>query len=206
MDQILGGGNAEVLQEKWRQRRPGPALIGFTQDRANGGAANPEPAPLVAQDMSPAPRTRALVPSVPAVRNRPGARNDHDSRFPGNTGLERHERIVDHDRARVRADAPHDAAHDDRILRPIDAGNPETDRRRHNPATADRLGHDVVDDLLDVQLACGLKIGAARARLRDEGAVFVRELAHGLRAARIDAENMQHGHDGRVTTSAAKCS
>ena len=92
----------------------------------------------------------------------------------------------------MRADAPHDPRDDDRVFRTIDAGDAEADRRRHDAALADRLLHDVVQDLLDLQLAGRLQVGAARRALGDERAVFVRELAHRLRAARVDAENMNH--------------
>ncbi len=94
---------------------------------------------------------------------------------------------------RVRADAAHDPGHDNRVFRPIDAGNPEADGCRHDAAVADRLGHHVVQDLLDVQLTGGLKIGASGARFGDETAVLVRQVTHGLRATRVDAQHVNHG-------------
>ena len=62
-------------------------------------------------------------------------------------------------------------------------------------AIADRLVHHVVQHLLDLQLAGRLQVGAAGARLGDERAVLVRELTDRLRAARIDAEDVNHDQD-----------
>ena len=57
---------------------------------------------------------------------------------------------------------------------------------------ADRLRHDRVQDLLDLQLAHRLQVGAFAAGARQDLAVFVREQAHGLRAPRVDADDMLH--------------
>ena len=46
-----------------------------------------------------------------------------------------------------------------------------------------------MEDLLDLELARGLEICAGTARLDDGARVFVGEVADGLRAAGIDAED-----------------
>ena len=55
-----------------------------------------------------------------------------------------------------------------------------------------RLLHHVMEDLLDLELADGLQVGAAAPRLREHFAVLVGQLAHGLGAACVDAEDVHH--------------
>ena len=58
-----------------------------------------------------------------------------------------------------------------RIVRPIDAGDAEADRRGPDVAVADRFLHHVVEDLLDLELADRLQVRAAAARFADHSPV-----------------------------------
>ena len=64
--------------------------------------------------------------------------------------------------------------------------------RRDDPPVADRLRHDRVKDLLDLQLAHRLQVGAFAAGARQDLAVLVCEQADGLRPACIDADDVFH--------------
>ena len=71
-----------------------------------------------------------------------------------------------------------------------------------------------MEDLLDLELADRLQVGAAAARLGEERAVRVGEQADRLRAAGVDAEDVDHGcnetcvmpRQGNVPTEPAGCS
>ena len=84
-------------------------------------------------------------------------------------------------------------AHRGRIARPIDAGNPQADRRRHDRPLAERVLHHLIQDLLDLELAHRLQIGAAAARLGNDPPVAVSQLADRLGAAGIDADHVEGG-------------
>ena len=120
---------------------------------------------------------------------------DDDARDARRARFERDEGVVDDEHPRLVADAPHDPAHHARIVRPIDPGDAETDRGRTNVEVADGLFHDVMEDLLDLELADRLEIGAASPCFSEDFAVVVRELAHRLGAARVDTENVHHVSD-----------
>ena len=59
-------------------------------------------------------------------------------------------------------------------------------------ARADRFGHHIVQHLLDLQFAGGLKIRPRSSGLGDERAVLVRQVAHRLGAARVDTQHVNH--------------
>ena len=84
------------------------------------------------------------------------------------------------------------AAHHARVVRPIDAGDAEADRGRAIVEIADRLLHHLVEDLLDLELADGLQVRAAAARLRQHLAALVGELTDRLGPARVDAQYVNH--------------
>ncbi len=79
------------------------------------------------------------------------------------------------------------------IVGPVDAGDAEADRRRHDAAFADCLVHHVVQHLLDGELSDRLQIGAAGTRGRDHRPLRIREQAHGLGATGIESEDVNHG-------------
>ena len=81
-------------------------------------------------------------------------------------GFQRDERVVDDEDPGLVADPPHDAAITVAIVRPIDARDAQTDRRRYDAAFANRLVHHVVEHLLDFELAGRLEVGAACAAPR----------------------------------------
>ena len=101
---------------------------------------------------------------------------------------------------------------DRRVVRTIHAGDAEADGRGNDAPIADRLRHHRVQALLDLQLSHGLKIGAFAARACDDLALLVREQAHGLRAPRIDADDMVHAalrvcdHSAAARKGAPRCS
>src|SRR5262249_42377464 len=119
-----------------------------------------------------------------------GAGDDHDRRRVPCARDERDEGVVHHQRARLVANPAHDRADRPVLIRSIDAGDAEADCRRRDRAIADRLLHHLVQDLLDGELACGMKIRAGAARFADDRTCGVGEKAHRLRAACVDAKNM----------------
>ena len=60
----------------------------------------------------------------------------------------------------------------------------------HDRALAERFLHHLVEDLLDLELADRLEIGAAAPGLGDHLAAAVGQLADGLGAAGVDADDM----------------
>jgi hypothetical protein len=111
--------------------------------------------------------------------------------------LKRDERIVDDEDARLVTDAAHDAANDRRIFRTIDAGDAETDGGRNSGVRRHRLVHDCVENLLELQFADRLQVGAGPFGGRQHATVLVTEDTDGLRAADVDAEDV-HGVDCSV--------
>ena len=57
-------------------------------------------------------------------------------------------------------------------------------------AVADRLFHDVMENLLDLELADRLQVGAAAARFGEDATRVVRQLADRLGAAGIDTDDV----------------
>ena len=96
-----------------------------------------------------------------------------------------------------------DREHDSRIVGPVDPGDAEADAGRPDVEIADRLLHDVVEDLLDLELARRLQVGAAAAGLGQDVAVLVGQLTDGLGASGVDAEYVDGGLQAVSTDSAA---
>jgi hypothetical protein len=190
VDQLLRARHLEVPQQQRREGRGGPALVRLAQHGAQRRTPDPVAAPLVAEHVAPPARPGGEPLGIAAVRDRTGARDDHDTRLPGRAGFERDQRIVDDEHARLVADPLHDAAHDVGVVGAIDAGDPEADGGGYDVAVAEGVFHHLVQDLLDLQLPHRLEVGAGRTGFRDDRPVSVGELAHGLGAARIYAEHM----------------
>src|SRR5262249_40002028 len=150
----------------------------------------PVAAALVADHVPPAAGAGRLARSVAAVRDRTGTGDEHDRWIVARSSDERDQGVVDDKRARLVADAPHHRAYHMGFVLAIDAGDAEADGRRNDRAIADRAFHDVVQDLLDRQLAGGVQIRAGTARFRQDRAAIVREEAHRFRASRVDAEDV----------------
>ena len=90
------------------------------------------------------------------------------------------------------ADPFHDRADDREVARPIDARDPEADRRRDDRPVPDRVLHHPVQHLLDFELARRLQVRAAAARLGDDVALLVGQQADRLGSTRIQTEHMNH--------------
>ena len=172
------------------QARLGAAAVHRAHDCGERLAADPVAAPLVADDVTPAARAGRFMPRVPAVHDRSGAGDDHDARRVAGAGDQSDERVVDDHGSRLVADAPHDRADRARFVLAVDTGDAQADGGRRDIAIADRRFHHVMQNLLDLELARGVKIRAAAAAFREDVAVLVGEQTHRLRSARIDAENM----------------
>ena len=132
-------------------------------------------------------RARGLAVRVASVGDRSGPRDDDDGGLARSARLQRNERVVDDENPRLVADPLHQGAHHAFVLRPIDAGNAQADRGGDDSSIVERFLHDVMEDLLHRQLPHRLQVGAARARLGDDGAALVSELADGLGPAGVDA-------------------
>ena len=192
VDQLLCALDAEMLEQERRQRRRGAAMVRLAQHGAQRGAADPVAAPLVAEHVAPPARARRFPLGVAAVGNRTGARDHDHAGLAGRARLQRHQRIVDDEHARLVADALHDPLDDRGIVRTVDPGDAQADGGRANVEAADRLLHHVVEHLLDFELADRLQVGAAAARLGDHRAVLVGQEADGLGAARVNSEYVEH--------------
>src|SRR5689334_11448726 len=137
------------------------AAVGVTHHSLNGLSSDPISASLIADDVSPAARSRRRAVTVATVRDRPGAANDDDAGQARRTGFERDQRVVHHEHARAGADAAHDGADDPGVLVAIDAGNAEADRPRPGVMTSVERGvHHVMQHLLDGELSGNLEIGS----------------------------------------------
>ena len=151
----------------------GPRRSASRRTARNAARPIQKPLPSSPRTWPQPPGARAVIASVAAIRDRSRARDDDDARRRGRAGFERDQRVVDDDRARTRADAAHDPGDDDGVFRTIDAGNAETDDGWHDAGRAERLCHHVVENLLDVQLARRLQVGA-RSRAPPRGALRFR--------------------------------
>ena len=76
--------------------------------------------------------------------------------------------------------------------RAIDAGDAQTDRRRNDACTLERLFHDRMKDLLERELSGALQVRAFFARFSDDTLVVVCEQADGLGAADVDAKDRHY--------------
>ena len=106
-------------------------------------------------------------------------------------GDQRHQRVVHHEGPGHEADPPEDAADDSHVVVAIDPRDAEADRGRHALAIADGGVHDVVQHLLDLQLAGGLQVRARASRLRHNVAIEIGEQAHRLGAAGVDSQHVK---------------
>ena len=158
--------DAEMREQPRREARHATAAVGVTHDGAQRETANPVAAAFVAEHVAPAagPRRFALV--VAPVRNRSRSRHDDDAGRVADAGLQRDERVVDDENARLVADAAHDAAHDRFVGRAIDARDAEADGRRNDAGALERLFHDRMKDLLERELSGALQVRAFFARLQ----------------------------------------
>src|SRR4029079_14974287 len=182
--------DAVVLQQTCGETGRRAAAIRRTEHRPQRGAADPIAAALVAEHVPPAAGPGRLVPFVPAVGDRSGAGDDDDAGLIGRARFERDERVVDDEHARLVADALHDAADNAGVVRTIDARDAEANGAGDRVAIRQRLLHHFVEDLFHFQIADRLEVGAAAARLREDLSPPVRELADGLRAPGVDAEDV----------------
>ena len=126
-----------------------------------------------------------------AVGDRTGARDHHHARAGAGAGDQRDQRVVDDQRVRAEAEAPHDVANDAAVV--LSRSTPAMPRHTAAGVTCAAvrglLDHRV-EHLLDLELALGLQVGAAGAAFADDAAVGVGEEGDGLRAAGVDAEDM----------------
>src|SRR5262245_52962827 len=113
-----------------RQRGGRAPTVRIAHDGLDRLPADPIPAALVADDVSPATSARSNAFAIASVRDRPCATDDDDPWRARRTCFERNERIVHHQDARARTDATHDVADDAGVVFAIDASNTETDRLR----------------------------------------------------------------------------
>ena len=172
------------------QQRLRTAPVELPDDGVQRGPANPEAAALVAEQVAPAAGARRAARGVAAVgdRSRPG--HDHDSGLIARARDQRDQRVVDDQRPRLESDAAHDPAHGRGVGLAIDAGNAETDGRRLQIPIAERLFHHRVQDLLELEFARRLQVGAAAARLGDDAPALVRKQTDRLRSASVDAQDV----------------
>ena len=173
------------------QLRLGAATVAGAHHCGERLASNPVAAALVADHVPPAAGARRLTPLVPSVDDRSGSGDDDDARIVAGAGGQGNQRVVDHQDARAMPDPAHDGRDRIGLVLSIDAGNPETDRRRHHRPAVERTGHDLLQDALDRLFPGRMQVGARSAALRHNITTFVGEQADGLRAARV---NPQHVH------------
>ena len=127
---------------------------------------------------------------IAAVRDRPCAGDDDDAGGGADSCLQRDEGVVDDENAGLVSDAAHDAANDGRVLRTVDAGDAEADGGGNGILLRHRFFHHGVQNLLELQLAHALEIGAGAFGRRHDPAFVVAQKANGLCAADVDAKNV----------------
>jgi hypothetical protein len=131
---------------------------------------------------------------IAAVRDRPRAGDDDNACGGADRGLQRDQRVVDDENAGLVSDAAHNAANDGCIFRAIDAGDAETDGGGDGGLLRQRFFHHRVKNLLELQLANGLEIGAGASGRRQHPPFLVAEEADSLCAADVDAKDV---HENR---------
>jgi len=107
-------------------------------------------------------------------------------------GLQRDERVVDDQNARLEADAAHDAANHGFVGRAIDTRDAQTNSRGNDAGTLERLFHDRMKDLFERKLSRALEVRAFFARFSNDAFVVVCELAHSLATADVDAKDRHY--------------
>jgi hypothetical protein len=127
---------------------------------------------------------------IDPVRDRSRPCNDHHPGLVANGGDEGNQRVVDDQRAVPEAEATHHRAHDAAVVGPVDAGDADAGRDRKDGAIANRLFDEAVQDFFDFEFAVGVKVGAAAACFRDDGALGVGEITDCLGTSGIDAEDV----------------
>ena len=146
---------------------------------------------LVGQEETEAARPRGLPRPVLAVRDGAGAGQDDD---PHAVRSPRHERdggVVDDAHLLAMAEPAEDAADDGLVMGPIHARDAEPHRGDRAP-----LGqglHDIVEDLLHLELTMGLEVRPAPPLLGQHLARLVREQPDRLGPARVDPDHVAHG-------------
>src|SRR5205823_14347015 len=100
------------------------------------------------------------------------------------------ERVVHDEHPRSAADSTHQRRHGPQVIVAVDACDAEADGGGPLPRVAERRLHDLVQDLFDLELPCGLQVGSGATLLGDDDPQFVGEQAHRLGAAGVDTENM----------------
>ena len=162
----LGGRRQlHLFQHEIGQQRDWSALIELADDRRQRGAADPEAATFVTEEISPPAGARGAPVGVTPVGNRPGPGDDDNTRLLARASDQCDECIVDDHRARLVSDAAHDVRHRLRVLRAIDAGYAQTDRIRADVSVTERVFHDSMEDLLHAEFAHDLQVGARAACL-----------------------------------------
>jgi hypothetical protein len=162
--------------------------IELPHDGRQGSTADPESTTLVTKQVPPAAGPAGASITIHTICDRPGSRDDDDTRLVTSASYECHEGVIDDDDTRLGTDALHDSLHGPRIGRAIDSGHAKADRVRPNVALPECVLHDAMQDLFDFEFAGGLEVGAGAMGLRQYAAVAVGKKAHGLRATSVDTQ------------------
>ena len=186
-----------MREHQRRETGMGPPTIGVARHGLQRPAANPVPGSLIAKRRAPPAGPSGLAPAVDTIGDRAGTRDQDDALAHGVTTLpQRHapyqcDQCVVHDqRAFAKSEAPHDAANHLAVAVAVDPGQAEANRGRRAAVPFAGEVDDVVQDLLDLELAVRLEIGAAGAAFTEHHAIRIREKRHGLGAPGVDAQHM----------------
>ena len=190
VDQLRRTRQSHVAQHQVRQLCCWAASVELPDHRCQRCTPDPEAAAFVANQVAPSAGAGGLAGAIPAIRNRPGTRDDDDPRLIGRSCFESDERVVDDERSRLVADPIHDAADGVGIRRPIDAGNTEADRGRSDVMVRQRGFHDGVQHFLDFELPYRLQVCSAVACFGNDMALRVREQTDGFGPSRVDSQNV----------------
>lgn len=185
-----------IRKHETGQQRRWSTSVKFANHGIQSRATDPESAALIPEDISPSASTRGAVRGVAPVGDRAGPRHDHNAGLLTSAGDESDERVVHDKSPGLESDPPHDAPHRGRVDLAVHTRDSEADGVRLQVPFTDRLLHDRMEDLLDLQLSCGLQVRSPTARLRHDVPLLVGKEADGLRPTGIDAQDMHPARNG----------
>ena len=190
LEQLFRTGHAEMRQHARREAGRLTAPIGLAHDGAQRETAHPIAAALVAEHVAPSTRSRGVAVAIAAVRDRPGAGDDDDAAA---APIPACSAISASLTTRMRALYPM------RLMMPrttvASSGRSTPAMPRQMAAgtavcCAHRFFHHRVKNLLELQLANRLEIGAGAFGRRQHPAFLVAEEANGLCAADVNAKDV----------------
>lgn len=101
VEQLFWPRHAEMRQHARREAGRLTAPVNLAHDGPQRETAHPIAAALIAEHVAPSPRSHCVAVAIAAVRDRPGAGDDHNAFGGAHPCLQRDQRVVDDERMRA---------------------------------------------------------------------------------------------------------